>query len=391
MSQIYLDYNASTPLAEEVQKAMLPFLKNDFGNPSALHFAGTGARKTFENARAQVATLLNSKSNEIIFTSGATESNNHVLKGVFQSFKDKGNHIITTKIEHPSILKPCEYIETQGAKVTYINVDSYGRVNPRDIEEAIIDQTILISVMHANNEVGTIQPIEEIGKIARKHNVLFHTDASQSIGKVPVDIEKLNVDFLSVAGHKVYAPKGVGGLFIREGIAIESFIHGANHERGRRAGTENVLLAVGLGKACEVAHQELDGNTSIEELRNYFWKQLKEIPEVAISLNGHPKLRLSNTLNINFENKVGQDILDAVPRIAASTGSACHTGEVTLSPVLKAMGVEEDAGMGAVRFSLGRYTTKNEIDTTLDRKSTRLNSSHVAISYAVFCLTRKKR
>lgn len=365
MTQIYLDYNASTPLAEEVQKTMLPLLENDYGNPSALHFAGIGAKKAVENARVQVSKLLNSKSNEIIFTSGATESNNHVLKGVFQSFRDKGNHIITTKIEHPSILKPSEYLETQGAKVTYINVDSYGQVNPRDIEEAITDQTILISVMHANNEVGTIQPIEEIGRIARKHNVLFHTDASQSIGKVPIDVEKLNVDFLSVAGHKVYAPKGIGALFIREGITIESFIHGANHESGRRAGTENVLLAVGLGKACEVAHKELEGNLSIEELRNYFWEQLKEIPDVVISLNGHPEFRLSNTLNINFENKVGQDILDALPQIAASTGSACHTGEVTLSPVLKAMGVTENAGMGAVRFSLGRYTTKNEIDTTL--------------------------
>jgi len=219
--------------------------------------------------------------------------------------------------------------------------------------------------MHANNEVGTIQPIEEIGEIARKHNVLFHTDASQSIGKVRVDVEKLNVDFLSVAGHKVYALKGIGALFIREGIEIESFIHGANHESGRRAGTENVLLAVGLGEACKVAHHNLEGNLLIKDLRNYFWEQLKEIPDVAISLNGHPELRLSNTLNINFENKVGQDILDALLRIAASTGSACHTGEVTLSPVLKAMGVTEHAGVGAVRFSLGRYTTKNEIDTTL--------------------------
>lgn len=365
MSRIYLDYNASTPLAEEVQKAMLPLLENDYGNPSALHFAGIGAKQAVDKARAQVAKLLNSKSNEIIFTSGATESNNHVLKGVFQSFKDKGNHIITTKIEHPSILKPCEYLETQGAKVTYMNVDSYGRVNPHDIEEAITDKTILISVMHANNEVGTIQPIEEIGEIARKHNVLFHTDASQSMGKVLVDVNKLNVDFLSIAGHKVYAPKGIGALFIREGIEIESFLHGANHESGRRAGTENVLLAVGLGEACEVAHENLDGNLSIKDLRDYFWEQLKEIPNITISLNGHPELRLSNTLNVNFENKVGQDILDAVPLIAASTGSACHTGEVTLSPVLKAMGVKEDAGMGAVRFSLGRYTRKNQVDTTV--------------------------
>lgn len=365
MNQIYLDYNASTPIDKQVQKAMLPFLENHYGNPSALHFAGKGAKQAVEHARKQVATLLNCKPSEIVFTSGASESNNNVLKGVFQKFKEKGNHIVTTKIEHPSILGPCEYLEKQGAKVTYIEVDQFGRVNPRDIEEAITDQTILISVMHANNEVGTLQPIEEISEIAKKHHVLFHTDASQSVGKVPVDVEKLDVDFLSLAGHKVYAPKGIGALFIREGIEIDPLIHGAGHESGRRAGTENVLLAVGLGEACEVARQNLDENLKIKELRDYFWDQLRQLPNVDISLNEHPKLRLPNTLNINFENKVGQDILDSAPQIAASTGSACHTGEVNLSPVLKAMGVKESVGMGAVRFSLGRYTTKGEIDTTV--------------------------
>src|SRR5690625_1360227 len=346
MNQIYLDYNASTPIAEQVREAMLPFLENHYGNPSALHFAGAGAK-------------------EAVFTSCASEFNNNVLKGVFQRLKEKGNHIITTKVEHPSILNPCEYLEKQGAKITYIEEDQYGRVSPHDIEKAITHNTILISVMHANNEVGTLQPIEEISEIAKKHHVLFHTDASQSIGKVSVDVEKLGVDFLSLAGHKVYAPKGIGALFIREGIEIEPFIHGAGHESGRRAGTENVLLAVGLGEACEVAYQNLDENIQIKELRNYFWDQLIQIPEVDISLNGHPKFCLPNTLNINFENRVGQDILDAVPQIAASTGSACHAGEINLSPVLKAMGVKESVGMGAVRFSLGRYTTKNEIDTTV--------------------------
>jgi|SRR5690625_163590 len=365
MNQIYLDYNASTPIAEQVREAMLPFLENHYGNPSALHFAGAGAKQAVEQARQQVATLLNCKPSEVVFTSCASESNNNVLKGVFQRLKEKGNHIITTKVEHPSILNPCEYLEKQGAKITYIEVDQYGRVSPHDIEKAITHNTILISVMHANNEVGTLQPIEEISEIAKKHHVLFHTDASQSIGKVSVDVEKLGVDFLSLAGHKVYAPKGIGALFIREGIEIEPFIHGAGHESGRRAGTENVLLAVGLGEACEVAYQNLDENIQIKELRNYFWDQLIQIPEVDISLNGHPKFCLPNTLNINFENRVGQDILDAVPQIAASTGSACHAGEINLSPVLKAMGVKESVGMGAVRFSLGRYTTKNEIDTTV--------------------------
>ncbi|MEH7387690.1 cysteine desulfurase family protein [Bacillus sp. JJ1521] len=365
MDQIYLDYNASTPIAEQVRKAMLPFFENYYGNPSSTHFAGVGAKEAVKHARKKVANLLNCNPNEIIFTSGASESNNYVLKGVFQQFKEKGNHIITTKIEHPSILKPCEYLERQGAKITYIEVDSFGRVNPRDIEEAITDQTILISVMHANNEVGTLQPIEEISAIAKEHNVLFHTDASQSLGKVPVDVEKLDVDFLSLAGHKMYAPKGIGALFIREGTEIESLIHGAGHESGRRAGTENILLAVGLGEACDVAYQRLDENTQIQNLRDYFFDQLRQLPNVAISLNGHPDLRLPNTLSVNFENKVGQDILDSIPQIAASTGSACHTGEVNLSPVLKAMGVTKRVGMGAVRFSLGRYTTKGDIDTTV--------------------------
>ena len=365
MNQIYLDYNASTPISGQVRKAMLPFLEDHYGNPSSDHFAGVGAKQAVEHARKQVATLLNCRSSEIVFTSGASESNNNVLKGVFQRLKEKGNHIITTKIEHPSIIKPCEYLEKQGAKITYIEVDQFGRVNPHEIEEAITDKTILISVMHANNEVGTLQPIEEISEIAKKHHVLFHTDASQSVGKVPVDVGELGVDFLSLAGHKVYAPKGIGALYIREGIELEPLIHGAGHESGRRAGTENVLLAVGLGEACEVAHQNLDQNIQIQELRNYFWDGLRQLPNVVLSLNGHPELRLPNTLNINFENRVGQDILDAVPQIAASTGSACHTGKVNLSPVLKAMGVKESVGKGAVRFSLGRYTTKSEIDTTV--------------------------
>ncbi|MFD1068182.1 cysteine desulfurase family protein [Oceanobacillus locisalsi] len=365
MNQIYLDYNASTPIAQEVQEAMLPYLEKHYGNPSALHFAGVKEKQAVEHARKQVAALINCKPSEIVFTSGASESNNYVLKGVYQSYKEKGDHIITTKVEHPSIAQPSEYLEKQGAKITYIDVDQFGRINPFDIEQAITDDTILISVMHANNEVVTIQPIEEISKIAKKYHVLFHTDASQSIGKVPVDVDKLNVDFLSIAGHKVYASKGIGALFIREGVEIESLVHGAGHENGRRAGTENVLLSVGLGEACEVAFQNLDENKQVKELRDYFWNKLQDIPSINISLNGHPELRLPNTLNINFENKIGQDILDSLPQIAASTGSACHTGEVNLSPVLKAMKVKENSGMGAVRFSLGRYTTKNEIDTTV--------------------------
>lgn len=365
MKRIYLDYNASTPIAPEVKEAILPYLEDHYGNPSALHFAGKSAKQAVDIARKQVADLLNCATEEVIFTSGGTESNNHVLKGVFERFRSKGNHIITTKIEHPAIINPCKYLEKQGASVTYVDVDEYGRVNPADIEKAITNQTILISVMHANNEVGTIQPIKQIGKIARQHQILFHTDASQSIGKVPIDVRELNLDFLTIAGHKLYAPKGIGALYIRKGIEIEALFHGAGHESGRRAGTENVLLAAGLGKACELANEKLQENDKIEEMRDYFWQQLQQLPSAAVSLNGHPKYRLPNTLSVNFANRIGQEILEAIPEVAASTGSACHAGEVTLSPVLAAMGIDEKNGMGAIRFSLGRATTKEEIDITL--------------------------
>jgi len=364
MQQIYLDYNASTPIAPEVQEAMLPYLQEHYGNPSALHFAGEIEKRAVENAREQVASLLHASTNEIIFTSGGSESNNHVLKGVFKSFRDRGNHMITTKIEHPAILNPCKYLEELGAEITYLDVDINGKVNPTDVENAIKDTTILISVMHSNNEVGTIQPISEIGEISRRHDVLFHTDASQSTGKVPLNVDELNVDFLTVAGHKVYAPKGVGALYVRDGIKIESLIHGAGHESGRRAGTENVLLVVGLGKACELA-EDLQGVLEMKDLRDDLWEQLQENFKDGISLNGHPEERLPNTLSVNFLNHIGQDILAELPQIAASTGSACHSGEVNLSPVLKAMKVKESEGKGAVRFSIGRNTTKTEIDETV--------------------------
>ncbi|WP_280771479.1 cysteine desulfurase family protein [Salipaludibacillus daqingensis] len=364
MQQIYLDYNASTPIAKEVQEAMLPYLQEHYGNPSALHFAGRIEKKAVEKAREQVASLLHATTGEIIFTSGGSESNNHVIKGVFQRFRHKGNHIITTKVEHPAILSPCKYLEGLGAEVTYLDVDSQGKVDVTDVEKAIKDNTILISVMHSNNEVGTIQPIPEIGLIAQKHGVYFHTDASQSTGKVPLNVNELHVDFLTIAGHKAYAPKGVGALFIREGIDIEPLIHGAGHENGRRAGTENVLLLVGLGKACELA-QGLQGVSEMKTLRDDLWTQLQDVFKDDVTLNGHLEDRLPNTLNVNFLHHIGQDILDKLPQIAASTGSACHSGEVKLSPVLKAMNVKESEGKGAVRFSLGRNTTKAEIDETV--------------------------
>jgi len=364
LQRIYLDYNASTPIAPEVTEVMKPFLSEFYGNPSTTHWAGVPAKKAYEEARDQVASLLCCNAHEVIFTSGGSESNNHALKGVYNALKGKGNHIITTQIEHPAIINPCRFLRKHGAIVTYVGVDAQGRVNPEDIEEAITDRTILISVMHANNEVGTIQPLAEISEIAKKHNILFHSDAAQSLGKLPTKVDELGVDLLSIAGHKLYAPKGVGALYIRQGTPIEPLIHGAGHEEGRRAGTENILLAVGLGKACELAgaHHE---TLRIKELCNYFWEGLKNHFEDSVVLNGHPELRLPNTLNVSFVGKMGQDILQSIPQLAASTGSACHAGLVELSPVLKAMQVEETVGQGAVRFSLGRYTTRDEIDMTL--------------------------
>ncbi len=364
MAKVYLDYNASSPIAPEVAEAMQPFLTDYYGNPSTSHWAGKPAKEAYERARQQVAALLGCAHDEVIFTSGGSESDNHALKGVFFALRAQGNHIITTQIEHPAILNPCRFLEKLGAKVTYVGVDQYGRVSPADIEQSITNQTILISVMHANNEVGTIQPIVEISKIAKKYNILVHTDAAQSVGKIPTRVDDLGIDLLSVAGHKLYAPKGIGALYIRRGTPIEPFVHGAGHEGGRRAGTENIILAVGLGKACELAAASLS-HLKIWELRDYFWSELSKYFRSSIVLNGHPEERLPNTLNVSFVGKLGQDILAKIPGLAASTGSACHAGTVELSPVLKAMKVDEQVGKGTIRFSLGRYTTKEEIDLTL--------------------------
>jgi cysteine desulfurase len=308
-----------------------------------------------------VASLLQCKPDEIVFTSGGSESNNHAIKGVFFALKEKGNHIITTQIEHPAILTPCHFLEKLGAEVTYVGVDLYGRVDPDEIEKAITPKTILITVMHANNEVGTIQPIEEISKIARKHGIIFHTDAAQSVGKIETKVDELGVDLLSIAGHKIYAPKGVGALYIREGTPIESLIHGAGHESGRRAGTENVLLVVALGKACEIANKYVNSK-KIHGLRDRFWEKLQKTFGDDVVLNGHPTYRLPNTLNVSFVDKVGVDVLSQLDGVAASTGAACHSGSVELSPVLKAMGISPEVGMGAIRFSLGRPTTLQELN-----------------------------
>jgi len=358
---IYLDFNASTPIAPEVAEAMKPFLSQHFGNPSSQHWAGIPAKEAVEHARQQVAELLQCSPDEIVFTSGGSESNNHAIKGVFFALREKGNHIITTQIEHPAVINPCRFLEKLGAEVTYVPVDRHGRVDPQDIQRAITPRTILITVMHANNEVGTIQPIEEISKIARERGIVFHTDAAQSVGKIVTKVDDLGVDLLSVAGHKLYAPKGIGALYIHKGTPIEPLIHGAGHESGRRAGTENVLLVVGLGKACEIAKSHVNDD-GILELRNRFWKLLQDNFGEKVVLNGHPLHRLPNTLNVSFVGKAGGEILSRLDGVAASTGAACHSGSVELSPVLKAMGISNEVGMGAIRFSLGRTTTIQELE-----------------------------
>jgi len=362
--RIYLDYNASTPICPEAVEAMQPFLTDHYGNPSSLHWAGMPAKDAVEKARGQVAGLLGCDQTEVVFTSGGSESNNHAIKGVYFANRDRGDHIITTAIEHPATLNPCHFLEKLGARVTFLPVDRYGMVDPTDMRKAITPRTILITVMHANNEVGTIEPIPEIAAIARGAGIPFHTDAAQTMGKISADVEELGVDLLSVAGHKVYAPKGIGALYMREGTKIEPFVHGAGHEAGRRAGTENVLLAVALGAACEVAGRWV-GMPQVKELRDRFWDRLVGIFGEKVTLNGHPTARLPNTLNVNFVGRVGAEVLATLTGVAASTGSACHAGSVTLSPVLAAMGVPPGEGMGAVRFSLGRASTLEELEEVL--------------------------
>jgi cysteine desulfurase len=361
MTSIYLDYNASTPVDPAVAAAMRPLLEEAFGNPSSGHWASTPAKAALERARGQVAALIGAAPNEIVFTSGGSEANNLAIKGTFFALKREGAHIITTAIEHPAVLAPCRFLERLGGSVTYLAVDRTGRVNPEDVRRAITPRTILISVMHANNEVGTIEPIEEIGVIAREHGVRFHTDAAQSVGKIPTDVRKLGVDLLTIAGHKLYAPKGVGALYVRGGVGLEPLVHGGDHEHGRRAGTESVLLANGLGAACELV-QDLAPMERIRTLRDRFWRGLQDRFGDRVVLNGHDTQRLPNTINVSLVGEIGADILSQLSGVAASTGSACHSGQIELSPVLAAMGVPERIGMGAIRFSLGRGTTSDEID-----------------------------
>jgi cysteine desulfurase len=368
MRRIYLDYNASTPIDPAVAAAMESFLADHFGNPSSGHWAAAPAKAALEKARGQIATLLACEDDEVVFTSGGSEANNLALKGAYFARRGSGDHIITTRVEHPAIIEPCRFLGRLGARITYLPVDGFGRVAPDDLSRAITPRTILISIMHANNEVGTIQPIEECARIAREHDVLFHTDAAQSVGKIATDVNRLGVDLLSIAGHKLYAPKGAGILFVRGGVTLEPLIHGAGHERGRRAGTESAMLAVGLGKACELA-RDLGSMERVQVLRDHFWGELQERFGNRVALNGHPEHRLPNTLNVSFIDCIGAEILNGLDGVAASTGSACHSGRIEISPVLEAMGVAPEVGMGAIRFSLGRATTLEELDAVAERLS----------------------
>ena len=366
MQPIYLDYNASTPVDPRVAAAMRPFLADHYGNPSSGHWAAAAGKAALDTSRGQVAALLGCHDDEVVFTSGGSEANNLALKGAFFALRDKGYHIITTRIEHRAIEEPCRFLERLGARVTYLAVDGTGRLDPDDLRKAIMARTILVSIMHANNEVGTIQPIEDCARIAHERGVLFHTDAAQSVGKIATSVNELGVDLLSIAGHKVYAPKGVGALFVRRGVSIEPLIHGAGHESGRRAGTESALLAVALGKACELAG-DVSTMDHVRVLRDRFWQGLQRQFGSGVVLNGHPTHRLPNTLNVCFVDRIGAEILTRLDGVAASTGSACHSGRIELSPVLEAMGVAPYVGMGAIRFSLGRSTTRDEIDAVLER------------------------
>lgn len=368
MRQVYLDNSATTPIKGDVLKEMLPFLTEHFGNASSLYTPGLVARRALDEAREKVAALINAKANEVYFTGCGSESDNWVLKGVASSLKNKGNHIITTVTEHPAMLRTCEYLEKNGYEVTYLGIDDQGRLNPAELEAAIKDTTILVSIMMVNNEIGTIHPIKELAAIAKRHGVLFHTDAVQALGNVPIDVKDLGVDFLSMSAHKIYGPKGVGGLYIRRGAKLGTLIFGGGQESGKRAGTENVAGIVGFGKAAELALNSLDEHIKHStEIRNYLAEKLTaEIPDVII--NGSMDNRHPGNLNVTFKYIEGESILIQLDAcgICISTGSACSSKSLKPSHVLSALGVPVELIHGTVRFSVGDFTTKEDIDYTVE-------------------------
>lgn len=366
MKPIYLDYNGTTPHAPEVIEAMRPYLETEFGNPSSSHWYGVSPRQAVDTARRQVARLLNCRPQEVIFTSGGTESNNHAIRETARAMRNKGQHIITSSVEHPAVLDVCRHLEKEGFETTYLPVNSEGAVDPAAVEKAIRPTTILVTIMHANNEVGTIQPIPDITKIAKSYGIVMHTDAAQSAGKIPTDVQTLGVDLLSLAGHKIYAPKGIGALYIRPPLNLGKFFHGASQEFGRRAGTENVLEIAGLGKACDIALTNLAANMKhMQVLRDRLHDGLVRLV-AELRLNGHIENRLPNTLSVSFRGLEANRMLEEIgTEVAASAGAACHSGSVSVSHVLEAMHVPMEWAKGCLRFSVGRMTTAEEVDRAI--------------------------
>lgn len=364
MNTIYLDNNATTKTDEEVVKAMMPYLLDNYGNPSSIYKIGRENKKVVEDSREKIAKILNCEPNEIYFTSGGSESDNTAIRGIAYSYKNKGNHIITSKIEHPAVLETCKQLEKEGFEVSYIGTDENGIVDLEELKKEIKQATTLITIMFANNEIGTLQPIKEIGEIAKKNNIIFHTDGVQAVGSVLIDVKELNIDSLSLSAHKFYGPKGIGVLYVRKGIKFEKIVNGGHQERNKRAGTENVSGIVGLAKAIELAYQNLEeNNKKIKELRDYYVEQVKEkIPYIKI--NGDMEKRLPGNSNISFRFIEGEGLLLNLDLkgICASSGSACTSGSLDPSHVLLAIGLPHEIAHGSLRISIGKYNTKEEID-----------------------------
>lgn len=365
MKPIYLDYNATTPIDRRVVEAMRPYFEEHFGNPSSSHAYGLKTRQAIKIAREQVADAIGASVDEIIFTGSGSESNNTAILGAAYANRGRGRHIITSAVEHPAVMEVCHFLQSDGFEVTVLPVDISGRVSIADLKQSVRKDTILISIMHANNEVGTIQPIEEIGAFARQKGILFHSDGAQSVGKIPVNVNALNADLLTIAGHKLYTHKGIGALYIRRGTQLPKLIHGAGHEGGRRAGTENVMQIVGLGMACRLISEHLPANMAhLAAMRDLLQQGLvKALPDSRV--NGHPDQRLPNTLSMGFADRAANDLMEAMPALAVSAGAACHSDKIELSATLKAMQVPLKYAMGTIRFSTGLMTTAAEIDQAI--------------------------
>ena len=384
---IYLDYNATTPVDPAVIEAMEPFLRQHFGNASSAHSYGHTAHEALARARGQVASLLGADPGEIVFTGSGSEANNLALKGVVFDALSKAQgadlHIVTSAIEHPALAATCRFLRRLGCDVTTVPVDRYGALDLDALEAALARRTLLVSVMHANNEVGTVAPIRQVADLAHEHGALVHTDAAQSVGKIGVNVDELGVDLLTLAGHKLYAPKGIGALYVRRGVALEPLVHGGGQEGGRRAGTENVPYAVGLGTACEIAEHGLpEATDQLADMSGRLWRGLEGALAERVVLNGHPSDRLPNTLNVSFLGQNGAQLLARVPEIAASTGAACHEADAGVSSVLGAMGVSPERVRGAIRLSAGRFTTAAEVDQAADLLASRAGTVHRAVVHA---------